>query len=240
MAKQRLASLDVVRGLAALAVVVQHWWQHFGTLPGASDIPGGVDLPFYNLLWPFFLNGSRAVTLFFNLSGFVFFWLYSDEIANRRIGLLRFMGLRFSRLYPLHFATLIAVIPLQLVFILYIGSPFICKFNDFYHFILNIFLVQYWGFQDGYSFNGPSWSISVEIALYLIFFAVCFVRLHRFLSLLALLLVSWSISRFNIIPSSAIAFFLEDWRFTFLHILKKNQTGIATILFWPLRYFFGS
>ncbi len=207
MAKQRLASLDVVRGLAALAVVVQHWWQHFGTLPGASDIPGGVDLPFYNLLWPFFLNGSRAVTLFFNLSGFVFFWLYSDEIANRRIGFIRFMGLRFSRLYPLHLATLIVVIPLQFVFIQYIGSPFICKFNDFYHFVLNLLLVQYWGFEKGYSFNGPSWSISVEIALYLIFFAVCFIRLQRFWSLLVLLLVSWSIARFSIIPSAAIAFF---------------------------------
>jgi len=93
------------------------------------------------------------------------------------------------------------------VFIQYIGSPFICKFNDFYHFVLNLLLVQYWGFEKGYSFNGPSWSISVEIALYLIFFAVCFIRLQRFWSLLVLLLVSWSIARFSIIPSAAIAFF---------------------------------
>ena len=42
---------------------------------------------------------------------------------------------------------------------------------DFKHFILNLFLVQEWGLKTIHgTFNSPSWSISVEILMYMIFF----------------------------------------------------------------------
>ena len=37
-------------------------------------------------------------------------------------------------------------------------------------FILNFFLVSGWGFEKGPSFNGPVWSVSVEIIIYFFFF----------------------------------------------------------------------
>jgi peptidoglycan/LPS O-acetylase OafA/YrhL len=42
--------------------------------------------------------------------------------------------------------------------------------NNLYHFFLNLFYVQFWGFQSGVSFNMPAWSVSVEEAIYVVFF----------------------------------------------------------------------
>ena len=44
--------------------------------------------------------------------------------------------------------------------------------NDLKHFLLNLAFASYWGFQDGQSFNGPSWSISAEILVYVLFFGL--------------------------------------------------------------------
>tara|TARA_B110000971_G_C19814352_1_gene410301 strand:- start:48 stop:770 length:723 start_codon:yes stop_codon:yes gene_type:complete len=44
------------------------------------------------------------------------------------------------------------------------------QFNDFYHFLLQIFFISDWGFGSGFSFNGVIWSISIEVLIYLIFF----------------------------------------------------------------------
>jgi peptidoglycan/LPS O-acetylase OafA/YrhL len=38
---------------------------------------------------------------------------------------------------------------------------------------LNLGMVNYWGLQDDYSFNGPTWSLSIELLLYVLFFGVC-------------------------------------------------------------------
>ena len=42
--------------------------------------------------------------------------------------------------------------------------------HDFYHFVLQFFFISSWGFEDGPSFNGPIWSVSIEIFIYGIFF----------------------------------------------------------------------
>ena len=77
-ARPRLYSLDALRGLAALGVVLWHW-QHFFTkgmgLPYHAET-----LPFFGLLFPFYRFGWLAVFLFFSLSGFVFFWLYAQGL----------------------------------------------------------------------------------------------------------------------------------------------------------------
>jgi peptidoglycan/LPS O-acetylase OafA/YrhL len=62
--------------------------------------------------------------------------------------------------------------------------------NDLYHFFTNLFFVQSWGkLGDGFSFNAPTWSVSVEILVYFIFFALLAVlRRGKILVALALLL----------------------------------------------------
>lgn len=90
----RLAFLDVIRGLAALAVVVQHGLERFapGYLPWS--------LRHVNL-------GAFGVTAFFLVSGFII--PYSLE----RSGSLKVFWLgRLFRLYPLYWASLAAAVVL--------------------------------------------------------------------------------------------------------------------------------
>jgi peptidoglycan/LPS O-acetylase OafA/YrhL len=77
---------------------------------------------------------------------------------------------RFSRIYPLHLATFVVVAVLQKIYSAYTGNAFVYPFNDAYHALLNVLLAPAWGFEDGWSFNGPVWSVSVEVLLYGAFF----------------------------------------------------------------------
>lgn len=175
----RLYSLDVVRGLAALSIVVFHWMHFFCPRVHSNPSLPVADLPFYSILFVLYQDGDMVVDLFFVLSGFVFYWLYSEKIVNRSVGLRSFLVLRFSRLYPLHFATLLLVLLLQFLYQQQTGSAFIYPHNDPYHFGLQLGFASEWGFQSGHSFNGPIWSVSVEILLYAIFFTVCAFRLAQ-------------------------------------------------------------
>jgi peptidoglycan/LPS O-acetylase OafA/YrhL len=166
----RFHSLDVLRGLAALAVVHTHWYIFFA---GTEGIWRAGCEPFHGLLAPLYREGWRAVDLFFCLSGFVFCWLYAERIAAHRVGAREFAVLRFSRLYPLHLATLLFVAAAQSVFLWRTGAFFAVPLNDAYHFVLNLLFLSGLGFEKGGSFNGPVWSVSVECFLYLVFYVAC-------------------------------------------------------------------
>ncbi|MGD0143999.1 MAG: acyltransferase [Rhizomicrobium sp.] len=194
---KRLYSLDALRGIAALSVVIWHW-QHFFAISGTWQAGWRRESqPLFWLLKPLYEQGWIAVDLFFALSGFVFFWLYSEAIREHRMGPARFALLRFSRLYPLHFVTLVIVAVLQIVFFRTAGKFFIFDANDWQHFIPNLFLSQQWLPPTiDQSFNGPAWSVSIETLLYGIFFAFCWFGLKA---------PWWRIA----IPLAAI--FLLDW-----------------------------
>jgi peptidoglycan/LPS O-acetylase OafA/YrhL len=129
-------SLDNLRGAAALLVVVYHWGHFFYDAPNPFH-PAPSLLPLYWLLWPVYQQGLMAVDLFFCLSGFIFFWLYAQKIQKQQMGFGRFLILRFSRLYPLHFATLLAVAAASYWFYLNGLNPFRSLLhNDWYHFVL--------------------------------------------------------------------------------------------------------
>src|ERR1700750_2714645 len=115
LAMKRLRSLDGLRGLAALSIVFHHWY--FFLPPDASSATwAAYKPPFSRLLTPLYLQGWAAVDVFFTLSGFVFFWLYGETIGTRAMNGRTFALLRFSRLYPPHFATLILTCVLQFYF----------------------------------------------------------------------------------------------------------------------------
>jgi peptidoglycan/LPS O-acetylase OafA/YrhL len=167
-----LYALDVSRGLAALAVAVWHW-QHFayqGTLEPAH-FDRSVQ-PFYGWLRLCYEQGYRGVDYFFLLSGFIFFWIYRDTIADRLISFRDFWILRLSRLYPLHIVTLLAVAFLQWLYVSRNAFFFIYPDNDPYHFLLQLGFASQWDLQNSLSFNGPTWSVSIEILLYLVFFCL--------------------------------------------------------------------
>ncbi len=82
----------------------------------------------------------------------------------------KFFVLRFSRLYPLHFVTLLLVALLQPVYYALSGNFFVYLDNDLSHFLAQLFMASDWGIVHGYSFDGPIWSISVEVVVYVLFF----------------------------------------------------------------------
>ena len=195
---KRLHALDTLRGVAALSIVFWHW-QHFFAVSG--DWQEGWSRsqePLYLFLKPLYEEGWAAVDLFFPLSGFIFFWLYGEAIRGGRVGAGRFAWLRFSRLYPLHLATLLIVAVLQFFFQRATGSFFIYDANDLPHFVSSLAIAQQWLPPTiVQSFNGPAWSVSVEVLLYCVFFALSRVGLRGFwpaliVSVLGIALFSWN------------------------------------------------
>jgi len=171
---KRLYALDTLRGFAALSVVLWHW-QHFFAVSGTWKQGWQKSSePFYQFLRPFYDEGWAAVDLFFALSGFIFFWLYAEAIREGRISAFRFGWLRFSRLYPLHLATLLAVAAMQYFFHRATGNYFVYGSNGWKRFVVSLIFAQNWLTPTlKQSFNGPAWSVSIEVLLYGIFFVFC-------------------------------------------------------------------
>ncbi|MEI7733601.1 MAG: acyltransferase [Verrucomicrobiota bacterium] len=236
-------SLDALRGIAALAVVFYHW-QHF--FSRRTELPpfAATQQPLYFLFKPLYTDGWRAVDLFFCLSGFIFFWLYNEKIARRETSAKQFSVLRISRLYPLHFLTLLVVAAGQQFMLWRDGSSFVYSHNDLFHFALQTTFASNWGFEQGYSFNGPIWSVSVEILCYVLFFLVCFLRLSRWWLLCGFVCCGyylWSIGLPHI-GRGLFSFFIGGLSFQIFGYLARCNPprialrclGVASCLLWVL------
>ncbi|TDQ31964.1 peptidoglycan/LPS O-acetylase OafA/YrhL [Phyllobacterium brassicacearum] len=169
---ERIYGLDALRGFAALSVLIWHW-QHFFFVGGVPSAVPMTNQPFYPILFAFYHFGYYGVEMFFCLSGFVFFWLFSTKITKRAINLSQFAVDRFSRLYPLHFVTFLMVAGLQYFYISNHRVLFVYQANDVYHAVLNLLLMPAWFPEPGWSFNGPIWSVSIEVLMYALFAAAC-------------------------------------------------------------------
>lgn len=151
----RYRALDSLRGICASMIVLLH----LGTQGAiASSV--------------FVRHGSLFVDFFFVLSGFVIAASYGDRLAaGFPIG--RFMALRMGRIYPLHLAMLAVFLLFELVLAAGLlgrsdRAPFSGPF-DLRWLVASIFLVQPFVGPDQTFWNGPSWSIAVEMWTYLIF-----------------------------------------------------------------------
>lgn len=158
--------VDFLRGAAAVMVLIRHYQDFYLPRPGIMQYAHPEEQPFHWLIWPLYDYGFVAVPLFWIISGFVFTTVYLDTRPTAR----EFFVNRFARLYPLHFATLIVVALLQAYSMARFGTWQVLENNDLRHFILNVLFISNWGFERGYSFNGPIWSVSVELFIYILFF----------------------------------------------------------------------
>jgi peptidoglycan/LPS O-acetylase OafA/YrhL len=167
----KLLGLEIIRFISALAVLLYHYQLFFWIKDKPIDLV--IDnLPFYNLFNFFYNHGLHGVIVFWGISGFIFFWKYQDLIINKSFNGKNFFIYRISRLYPLHFATLIIVLIFQVFYFLKKDFFYVYQVNDFKHFLLHLFFASNWGFEKDYSFNGPIWSVSAEIFSYLVFFLI--------------------------------------------------------------------
>lgn len=224
----RAYSLDAARGIAAISVVVWHW-QHFFYQEAIADGFQQQRQPFYYNLRHFYDHGGGlAVTFFYVLSGFVFFWMYNDRIREGSCGVAEFSIARIARLYPLHIATLLLVLILQAVYFNTHNTYFVYKFNDLRHFLLNLLCVSSWGLQRGMSYNGPFWSVSVEIGLYVMFFILASCKQSSLPQTLLIATVSGILVRLGVLPvwtSAMEAFFVGGltWYVTGIWAMKKSR-----------------
>jgi peptidoglycan/LPS O-acetylase OafA/YrhL len=179
-------SLTSLRGLAALWVVVYHFQLDIVTM-----------LPSASFLSPFFSQGHFAVPIFFILSGYVLTHNYMESIGARISfsGLFRFWGRRLLRIYPLHLATLLAVL-LMVLAARSLGLTITESGYSRRDFVLNLLLVHTWVPHFRLNWNYPSWSISSEWFAYLFFPLAClvFIRIHRLSMLAGLALLFYSVS----------------------------------------------
>lgn len=142
-----LLHLDSLRFVAACGIIATHVQGLVNTRPLSDGFGIFVDL-------------------FFVISGFVIAYVYSGRMkggSNYRAFLLR----RIARLGPLHWATLAAFIVMGVI-----AKAIGVTINTPGAFDLdcvpaNIAMLHSTGLCPHYSFNGPSWSISAEMLLYL-------------------------------------------------------------------------
>jgi peptidoglycan/LPS O-acetylase OafA/YrhL len=169
MGGPEIKALTGLRGYAALGVCVFHY-----TMPWTA---------YDNWAMPLARHGFYGVAIFFVLSGFILFHVYRTwfdrTVTAARYG--RFMWHRFARIYPLHILLLVVAAGLTVE-----GPWGAMRGNQFdtpLTFVLNVLLVHAWGYH-AISWNGPSWTISVEFFAYLLFpFLAVMVRRGHILAL---------------------------------------------------------
>lgn len=142
-----IVSLTSLRGVAALGVALAHFM--------------GIAVLHRQYLW---------VDFFFILSGFILTHAYSRLFSGHLTGhaVKVFFKARFFRIFPLHYAMLLALILLEFMK-LAMHRPAFTAWNSLPMLAANIVLLQNWLPGSGYSWNMPAWSISVELAAYLLF-----------------------------------------------------------------------
>ena len=166
--ESKLLGLEIIRFTCASAVLFWHY-RHFYSTSGAPEFIQSAQ-PLHGLFAPFFDFGMFGVQLFWGISGFIFFWKYGEAIAKQAVSGAKFFWLRLSRLYPLHFATLLLVAVLQPIHVALTGQSFIYQDNNAASFVAQLFMATDWGGPAPYTFNGPIWSVSAEVAVYALFF----------------------------------------------------------------------
>lgn len=167
MGLRRIDTLDGLRGVAAIFVLFWHY-QHF-YYPAAEVLPSAAALaqqPLHALLAPAYGYGWAGVQVFWAISGFVLGYVY---LEGEPVGKADFAVRRVARLYPLHLATLILVAVLQATSLRAFGHYEIYGNNDAWHFLQHLVFASNWSPGAGFSFNGPIWSVSMEVLVYAVF-----------------------------------------------------------------------
>lgn len=144
-------NIDILRGFAAISVMVYHCIAHFNWTTFPTSWP---------LCW--FHYGWMGVDIFFVISGFVITLSAFNKLDKNdpQPFFISFMKRRLLRIVPLHYLTM-------LVFVVFVTPALL--FEDFRNnlithmlFIHNLFL-KYQG-----SINGSNWSLGAEMQFYVV------------------------------------------------------------------------
>ncbi|RZK68267.1 MAG: acyltransferase [Pedobacter sp.] len=159
--KHRFQVLDIFRGIFASLIVFFH-------------MSGFTDTTILNN--DFIRNSDIFVDFFFVLSGFVICYAYQNIETATDVS--SFIKKRLQRIYPLHFAILIAFLLAELIkstLASYIHINNSLQ-NTPLTFVTNLFLINSIAIPGvkSFSWNSVSWSISAELIAYIVFAIICF------------------------------------------------------------------
>lgn len=151
-----LSQLTALRFVAAFAVLLSH-------LDFLGDGSGRVSGWLYETL---LRQGYCGVSFFYILSGFILSHAYGDRLKQGSVTLRSYMMSRICRIAPLHW----------LMALLFIGWLALAgELPGPGTILLNLGLMQAWAPDPTvhYALNGPSWSLSDELAFYAAFPWLC-------------------------------------------------------------------
>jgi peptidoglycan/LPS O-acetylase OafA/YrhL len=150
MLEKRVDSIDSLRGVAILMVILYHvhaW------IPGLEGLPSWYKFPIS--------LGFSGVDLFFVLSGFSLYyaWLRQEQ-TSKEVNVKKYYWRRFWRIYP----------PYLIAFLIpWIHVLFSTPIEAIKEALWHILLLHNYSEVYFYGANGPLWSIAVEAQFYLLF-----------------------------------------------------------------------
>jgi peptidoglycan/LPS O-acetylase OafA/YrhL len=162
--RRPFTTLDGLRGVAAVLVVPRH----------VGEIAGGVSFP----------ESFLAVDLFFLLSGFVIAYAYDERLA-RGDNILRFLGIRLIRLYPLYLLGIMTGL-LYRVGSAYAGTPGWTAARIGEALLLGVLMIPKSPYTSvgSSALDGPTWTLLPELVANLVYAAF-----HRLLNRMALVVI---------------------------------------------------
>lgn len=160
-----IRSHHALRGVAALLVLLFHFRDVTLSVGEAIDARTA-----------FFSTGFIWVDFFFMLSGFILLHVYGAGMASGpnpdTVVVRRFYAARLARIYPLHLATLLAMVAVEgsaYAFRPEIADAFVHVDKGWLSILQHLTLTHAWLTMSGLAWNVPSWSISTEAFAYLMF-----------------------------------------------------------------------
>ena len=178
--RRRLQSIDLLRGTAALAVLLHH------AITYADNPP--VSTPWFNAIFTIVTLGDMGVPLFFVISGFCIHLSWAGKkrrTGQESLSFVSFWGRRIQRLYPPYFVAL--CLSMGLVLLAYVRGANVPLVTAYPHprlqwmgldFLIHVPMLH--GFHplfDKLGGNPPFWTLAQE-RLYLLYFVVLPWRKH--------------------------------------------------------------
>ena len=165
----RLRSIDALRGIAALGVVLHHTLEH-----PATGVPGSWSKWLLYLVQLCSSFGYIGVFLFFVISGFCIHLQWAKARAAGQVAEIRFGPFwkrRIRRLYPPYIIALAAYLVIAAL-----TSGINLSHFFFYDVIMHLLMLHNLDPKTCYSVNGVFWTLAIEEQLYLAYFLLLFLR----------------------------------------------------------------
>jgi len=225
--KPLLPALTGLRTFAALAVFNRHF------LPDLPVSAGPLGFYFRAVREA----GVSGVCMFFALSGFILAYSY-EHLTSRREAAVKFWASRFARIYPVYFLGMLWFAPFFLFHRYSTEQVSEATLKAVTSFVPAAILVQAWLHPRlAMAWNGPGWSLSVEVAFYLLF---PFLAPHlRTLSPRGLLKVAGVAVAVSAILSGIVPLFLPNWQYADYVVMFNPVFHLPTFIFGAaLGYYF--